>query len=59
MLNTLATRPFCVARKPTDIESSGDQLTLQVMTADDYGTNLGLIVHEIWWGHKDTMPGLP
>ena len=38
---------------------NGEDLALEVMTADDYGTNLGLVVHEIWWGHKDTMPGLP
>lgn len=38
---------------------NGEELTLVVLTADDYDTNLGLIVHEIWWGHKDTMPGLP
>lgn len=36
-----------------------EDLTIQVMTRDDYDTNLGLVVHEIWWGHKDTMPGLP
>lgn len=42
-----------------DMASYGDQLTLQVMTADDYGVSLSIIVHEIWWGHKDTMPGLP
>lgn len=38
---------------------NGEELALQVMTKDDYDTNLGLVVHEIWWGHKDTMPGLP
>lgn len=42
-----------------DLPANGEKLILQVMTADDYGTNLGLVVHEIWWGHKDTMPGLP
>ncbi|CAM9300799.1 unnamed protein product [Pylaiella littoralis] len=43
----------------TKLPSSGEELTLQVMTRDDYNTSLGLVVHEIWWGHKDTMPGLP
>lgn len=42
-----------------EVPARGDVLILQVMTADDYGTNLGIVVHEIWWGHKDTMPGLP
>ncbi|CAM9228209.1 unnamed protein product, partial [Hapterophycus canaliculatus] len=41
----------------TKLPTSGEELCLQVMTEDDYGTNLGLVVHEIWWGHKDTMPG--
>lgn len=49
-----ATISFC--RK---VPLNGEDLALEVMTADDYGTNLGLVVHEIWWGHKDTMPGLP
>eukprot|EP00903_Cladosiphon_okamuranus_P008036 g7751.t1 len=43
----------------TKLPQNGEDLTLQVMTKDDYDTNLGLVVHEIWWGHKDTMPGLP
>ena len=46
----------CTSRK---LPPSGEELILQVMTKDDYDTNLGLVVHEIWWGHKDTMPGLP
>lgn len=41
------------------LPQNGEELTLQVMTKDDYDTNLGLVVHEVWWGHKDTMPGLP
>lgn len=41
------------------VPPTGEELVLQVMTRDDYDTNLRLVVHEIWWGHKDTMPGLP
>eukprot|EP00752_Nemacystus_decipiens_P001974 g1898.t1 len=43
----------------TKLPPNGEELALQVMTKDDYDTNLALVVHEIWWGHKDTMPGLP
>ncbi|CAM9159115.1 unnamed protein product [Ectocarpus fasciculatus] len=43
----------------TKVPPTGEELVLQVMTRDDYDTNLRLVVHEIWWGHKDTMPGLP
>ncbi|CAM9301823.1 unnamed protein product [Ectocarpus sp. 4 AP-2014] len=43
----------------TKVPPTGEELVLQVMTRDDYDTNLRLVVHEVWWGHKDTMPGLP
>lgn len=56
MLRSTVGLSACLSRKQPP---SDEELVLQVMTKDDYDTNLGLVVHEIWWGHKDTMPGLP
>ncbi|CAM9447947.1 unnamed protein product [Discosporangium mesarthrocarpum] len=44
-------------RRP--LPEDGSKLVVQVMTKDDFDSPMALTVHQMWWGHKMPMPGLP
>jgi hypothetical protein len=46
-------------RSPIDSWSRTGPLVLEVPHTDDYGNPETLIVHQIWWGKKPAIPGLP
>eukprot|EP01084_Bolivina_argentea_P164384 285781_1 len=36
-----------------------NSMILQVLCTDDYGNPEAIVVHQIYWGHKPAIPGLP